>query len=138
TVALDRTPDTSFWTLARDASRQLDTARRPQALRAAALGLAAFAPTTPEAAETAMLAATGADIEITNLGVARFEGSTVTALWGPTMTTQVDGEQIFGVVTQGGVLRMVNTTRTPLDGLVTHIGELLTFACHQRKGMVHE
>lgn len=138
TVTLDRTPDTSFWMLAREAAGQLDVARRPQTLRAGALGLAAFAPTTPEAAEAAMLAATGADIEITNLGVARFEGSTVTAVWGPTMTTQVDGEQILGVVTQGGVLRMVNTTRTPLDGLVTQIAELLTSACHQRTGMVRE
>ncbi|AMM20160.1 hypothetical protein AX769_08260 [Frondihabitans sp. PAMC 28766] len=126
TVTLDRGLGISFWEAARAAAGQLQSARRPQALRAAALGLAQVAPTTPAEAEAAMLAATTADIEITNLGVVEMDQAT--AVWGPTMTTQVENEQILGVVTHGDALRMVNTTRAPIEGLTTHISRALASA----------
>ena len=132
TVVLDPSEETGFWELSRSASAQLGAARHPDTVRASALTLAQLAPTTADEAEEAMLAATTADIEITNLGVTRAStlGQEVHALWGPAMTTQVAGEQILGVVTHGDVLRMVNVTHDPIANLVGNIRSELENACH--------
>lgn len=120
TVVLDPSSGASFWELARSATAQLARAREASTVRASALGLAELAPSTAGEAETMMLAATAADIEVTNLGVA--DGfpaeQQVQALWGPTMTTQVAGEQILGVITHRDVLRMMNLTHDPVSGLL--------------------
>lgn len=120
TVVLEPSSGASFWELARSATAQLARAREASTVRASALGLAELAPSTAGEAETMMLAATAADIEVTNLGVA--DGfpaeQQVQALWGPTMTTQVAGEQILGVITHRDVLRMMNLTHDPVSGLL--------------------
>lgn len=128
-IELERNPATEFWTMARDAAEQLQRARQPHTLRAGALGLAAMAPTTADGAETLMLAATTADIEITNLGVTASPPQSIKALWGPTMTTQVENEHVLGVITHDGVLRMVNTTHNPIQGLVDGIHARIVTAC---------
>ncbi|MBF4616217.1 hypothetical protein [Curtobacterium sp. VKM Ac-1376] len=118
---------TDFWNLARTTTAQLRTARHAAAAGAAALA-AADVP-TPDAAEDAMLAATAADIEITNLGTTE-QAPSAKSVWGPTMTTGVAGEQILGVVTHAGALRMVSTTRTPSSGLTHQIQAQLSTALH--------
>lgn len=130
-VALDQSAGTSFWDLARSAAAQLEAARDPETVRASALMLAQLAPSSADEAEAAMLAATAADIEITNLGVTDTSdaGRGVRALWGPTMTTQVAGEQILGVITHADVLRMANVTHDPVAGLVEDIRRELEAAC---------
>ncbi|MDJ0392437.1 hypothetical protein QMK17_03700 [Rhodococcus sp. G-MC3] len=128
-IHLERTPSATFWVLARDAAEQLERARQPHTLRAGALGLAAIAPTTADDAETLMLTATTADIEITNLGVTAPTHQNIETLWGPTMTTQVENEQILGVITHDGVLRMVNTTHNPIEGLIEGIHANIVDAC---------
>ncbi|BDZ48877.1 hypothetical protein GCM10025867_11180 [Frondihabitans sucicola] len=121
-VDLERVAGEPFWDLARRAHGQLDAARQPATVQATALMIAAATPATPEEAEGAMLAATGADIEITNLGVVDPSAEAeISALWGPTMTTQVDGERILGVVTSGGVLRLVNVTHDPSGDIAADI-----------------
>lgn len=109
---------TATWDLARDATEQLRAARRRA--RATALALASLAPTDAQEAEAAMLAATASDIEITNLGSAA-PASSVVAIWGPTMSTQVRGERILGVVTHAGTLRMTLTSHDHPPGLPADI-----------------
>ncbi|MTH53687.1 peptide synthetase [Bacillus mangrovi] len=130
-VVLDHSTGSGFWDLARSAAAQLKAARNPETIRDSALMLAQLSPSTADDAELAMLAATNADIEITNLGVTTgiAEEGDVLAVWGPTMTTQVAGEQILGVVTHGAVLRMVNVTHDPIAGLVEKISLELEAAC---------
>ncbi|KZZ84980.1 hypothetical protein [Bacillus sp. SJS] len=130
-VVLDHSAGTRFWDLARCATDQLKAARDLETIRDSALMLAQLDPSTADDAEFAMLAATNADIEITNLGVTSGIAveRDVLAMWGPTMTTQVAGEQILGVVTHGDVLRMVNVTHDPIAGLVENISLELEAAC---------
>ncbi len=130
-VLLDQAAGTGFWDLARCANAQLKAERDLKTVRASALMLAQLAPSTAAAAESAMLAATAADIEITNLGVTDVSaaGRDVQTLWGPTMTTQVAGEQVLGVVTHGDVLRMVDVTYDPIARLVENIRRELEVAC---------
>ncbi|MGG3575171.1 hypothetical protein ABES25_21705 [Bacillus gobiensis] len=130
-VVLYHSAGTRFWDLARCATAQLKAARDLETVRGSALMLAQLAPSTAGDTEAAMLAATNADIEITNLGVTSVFAAErdVQALWGPTMTTQVAGEQILGVITHGDVLRMVNVTHDPIAGLVENISRELEAAC---------
>ncbi|WP_051478978.1 hypothetical protein [Arthrobacter sp. H5] len=143
-IVLDYFAEVGFWELARSAAVQLRAARSLGTVRASALMLAQAAPSTADDAEAAMLAATTADIEITNLGVADVtNASGMRAVWGPTMTTQVAGEQILGVVTHGDVLRMVNLTLsrnssgTSAANWTRHAGTPIR-AHHQRRHRVGE
>ncbi|MBB4783178.1 hypothetical protein [Streptomyces rapamycinicus] len=100
----------------------------------------------------ALCAATAADIQITNLGVAHPSGEGpsgeglsgqspsrqspsrqsprgLSALWGPAQITQLRGEHILGVVTVGGRLRMTELTHDPVPGLVAGMGAVLAEAC---------
>ncbi|WP_406073570.1 hypothetical protein [Micromonospora sp. NBC_01638] len=79
--------------------------------------LASLNPADALQAEAAMLAATTADLKITNLGTSEPDTPSAVAFWGPTMTTQVRDERILGVVTHAGSLRMVLTTHSGTRGL---------------------
>ncbi|UQT61252.1 peptide synthetase [Streptomyces durmitorensis] len=121
-----------FWKLARGTRESLARQRTPGALKAAGAALAEHAPTSAEEAEAMMGAATAADIQITNLGVAepwRQSTETLTALWGPGQITQLRGEHVLGVVTVGGRLRMTELTHDPVAGLVGDIAVVLAEAC---------
>ncbi|MBT2486429.1 MULTISPECIES: peptide synthetase [unclassified Microbacterium] len=124
TVALDDPQGRDFWPLAQDATAQLRTGR-VQA-RAAALMLAALQPTDAMEAEAAMLAATDADIEITNLGIFAPRSDAAEAVWGPMMTTQVQGECVLGVVTHGGALRLTLTGHDDIGGLAADVAARLS------------
>jgi hypothetical protein len=119
TVALRASVQTAFWPLAQDATAQLRAARHTA--RNAALGLASLRPADAMEAEAAMLAATTADLEITNLGTSEPNTSSAAAIWGPTMTTQVRDERILGVITHAGSLRLVLTTHGDPTGLPADI-----------------
>ncbi|MFJ8751525.1 peptide synthetase [Streptomyces sp. NPDC102441] len=121
-----------FWKLARGTRESLVRQRAPHALKAAGAQLTEHAPASGEEAEAMMAAATAADIQITNLGVAqpwKHSGSTLTALWGPAQITQLRGEHVLGVVTVGGRLRMTELTHDPVAGLVGDIAAVLAEAC---------
>ncbi|MCK8468730.1 hypothetical protein M0722_16155 [Microbacterium sp. KSW4-16] len=126
TVMLSATAEGDLWSLARRASTQLRSARARAAESVAML--ASLPPGDAAAAEAAMLAATAADLEISNLGVSVDEGSDVPAIWGPTMTTQVRGERILGVLTHGDRLRLTLTTHEQVGTLVAGIVRRLTSA----------
>ncbi|PTA47577.1 hypothetical protein C8054_04150 [Micromonospora sp. RP3T] len=124
TVVLPVPAGSTLWSLAKDATAQLRAAR--EAARDAALMLASLNPADASEAEAAMLAATAADLEITNLGTSEPGGSSAVAIWGPTMTTQVRDERILGVVTHAGSLRLVLTTHGDTRGLPADIAGRLT------------
>ncbi len=108
TVVLHPHAHGSLWPLAQDATAQLRAARDRS--QESALVLASLEAVGPEEAEAAMLAATQADLEITNLGASEVCSTSAVAIWGPTMTTQVQDERVLGVVTHGGRLRLALTT----------------------------
>ncbi|MEV1023106.1 peptide synthetase [Streptomyces sp. NPDC050264] len=121
-----------FWKLARSTRESLMRQRAPHVLQAGAAQLTEHAPASGPEAEAMMAAATAADIQITNLGVAeprRHGAGTLTALWGPAQITQLRGEHVLGVVTVGGRLRMTELTHEPVAGLVGDIGAVLAEAC---------
>ncbi|MET8318889.1 hypothetical protein [Micromonospora sp. NPDC005189] len=124
TVVLRATAHSTLWSLAQDATAQLRAAR--DAARDAALMLASLNPADGAEAEAAMLAATTADLEITNLGVSEPDTPSAVAIWGPTMTTQVHDERILGVVTHAGSLRLVLTSHSETQGLPADIVSRLT------------
>ncbi|MFI2713952.1 hypothetical protein ACH495_27905 [Micromonospora sp. NPDC018662] len=123
-VVLHAPAHSTLWSLAKDATAQLRAAR--EAAREAALMLATLEPADASEAEAAMLAATAADLEITNLGTSEPDTSSAVAIWGPTMTTQVRDERILGVVTHAGSLRLVLTTHGDATGLPADIASRLT------------
>jgi hypothetical protein len=124
TVVLQAPAQSTFWSLAQTASAQLRAAR--DTARQAALMLASLSPADAMEAEAAMLAATTADLEITNLGTSEPGTPSAVAIWGPTMTTQVQNERILGVVTHAGSLRIVLTTHGDTRGLPADIVSRLT------------
>lgn len=87
--------------------------------------LASLDPVGAVEAEAAMLTATDADLEITNLGISNAGTSTAVAIWGPIMTTQVRDERILGAITHGGRLRLVLTTHRDSEALAATIADLL-------------
>ncbi|WP_072801762.1 phthiocerol/phthiodiolone dimycocerosyl transferase family protein [Rhodococcoides yunnanense] len=127
-VVLTSVPQVTFWELARSASSQLADATHIRSIGAAVHTLADHAPTDVDSAEQAMLAATNADIEITNLGVTEQQewDDSVRAVWGPVMSTQVAGERILGVATHLGRLRLALTSHEHVDQLLSGIIDVLT------------
>ncbi|MGW0249149.1 hypothetical protein ACWDYH_21200 [Nocardia goodfellowii] len=120
---------TQFWELADATATQLAAARTGEVIRSSVLALASLGPADPDDAERAMLAATNADIEITNLGVSDTEDVVLAqAIWGPVMSTQVENEQILRVLTHGGRLRMTMTSHAAMAGLLAGIVAQLTAA----------
>lgn len=130
TVTLEDPQGREFWPLAHDATAQLRTGR--DHARAAALILASLHPADAMEAEATMLAATNADIEITNLGVFAPRSDAAEAAWGPIMTTQVQGERILGVVTHGGALRLTLTGHDDVGALAADVAGCLTSQATQQ------
>lgn len=124
TIELGDPTARDLWSLARDATNQLRAGR--STARAAALMLASLHPADAGEAEAAMLAATNADVEITNLGVLETTSDAASAVWGPTMVTQVRHERIIGVVTFDGSLRLTVTGHDDVVGVAAAIGSRLT------------
>ncbi|WP_247197127.1 peptide synthetase [Streptomyces sp. GESEQ-35] len=121
-----------FWARSRHTRASLSRQRTPTALKAGSAALADHSPSSGGEAEAMMTAATAADIQITNLGIAhpgRQSSSVLRALWGPAQITQLRGEHIIGVVTVGGRLRMTGLTHDPVAGLVPEMGAVLADAC---------
>lgn len=119
TVVLHDPSRRDLWSLAADATAQLRSARARA--REMALMLASLQPADALEAEAAMLAATDADIEITNLGVFPPRSDAAEGVWGPVMLTQVAGERVLGALTHGGALRLTLTSHDDIHGLVDEI-----------------
>ena len=53
----------------------------------------------------------------------------LTAIWGPALSTGVDGEQYLGAVTLNGKLHLTNTSSLPISGLLAKIEAILADEC---------
>jgi hypothetical protein len=49
----------------------------------------------------------------------------LTAIWGPALSTGVDGEQYLGAVTLNGKLHLTNTSSLPITGLLSKTESIL-------------
>jgi len=69
------------------------------------------------------------DLLVTNLGRISFRGEhsalRVKALWGPMISSGLNGEQVIGVATLNDVLQLSYTTHQPISGLLTAIEQVL-------------
>jgi hypothetical protein len=52
----------------------------------------------------------------------------LTAIWGPALSTGVDGEQYLGAVTLNGKLHLTNTSSLPITGLLSKTESILAHA----------
>jgi hypothetical protein len=53
----------------------------------------------------------------------------LSAIWGPALSTGVDGEQYLGAVTLNGKLHLTNTSSLPISGLLSKTESILERAC---------
>jgi hypothetical protein len=53
----------------------------------------------------------------------------LTAVWGPALSTGVDGEQYLGAVTVNGKLHLTNASSLPISGLLSRMEAILSRAC---------
>jgi hypothetical protein len=53
----------------------------------------------------------------------------LTAIWGPALSTGVDGEQYLGAITVNGKLHLTNTSSRPISGLFSRMEAILGRAC---------
>lgn len=113
----------SFWDQARAASDALQDPRSASNIAAASAAVQQHIPPDVDAATAlAVMATFGYDIAVSNLGVVEFQRVGAihpTALWGPALLCQAEGEQVIGVTTFGGKLRMVACSYTPTDTLLS-------------------
>lgn len=56
----------------------------------------------------------------------------LTAMWGPALSTGVDGEQYLGALTLNGKLHLTNTSSLPISGLFSRMESVLARACLTR------
>lgn len=103
---------TPFWEQARATTAHLRVARSARGIRAAATDLEQMITVDAETADAEELFSRTSpwDIMITNLGVRNLDGVgplRPTAVWGPVVVSQTDGEYLTGVTTYEGRLRMV-------------------------------
>ncbi|OBI37113.1 condensation domain-containing protein [Mycobacterium colombiense] len=103
---------TPFWEQARATTAQLGVARSAPGIRSASLALEQMITPDAETADAEELFSRISpwDIMVTNLGVQNLDGANPlrpTAVWGPVVLSQTDGEYLTGVTTYEGRLRMV-------------------------------
>lgn len=122
---------------------QLNVARRPAVVLAAAKMLKDHLASTPDEAVAGMLAMTRVDAMLTNLGIVELKETTmndvidregvnfppVISLRALAMSTEISGEQVVGALTYRGQLRLTNTSHEPVPGLLERVAqELHVFA----------
>jgi hypothetical protein len=74
------------------------------------------------------------EVIISNIGRLNFDGRLgdlhLRSVWGMSLMTGCDDEQIVGVVTLNGQLHMTYTSQTSIPSLLPAIEQLLRGACH--------
>jgi hypothetical protein len=121
-----------FWGLAREIRQHISSAHSLKQLAAMSSGMAAATAQVSRVEEAvgAMVSFANYDLMISNLGdLGRYEevrgraDVRITDLFGPTMATQIAGEQILALSTFDGRLRTTITTRNPIRGFLGRLRE---------------
>lgn len=103
---------TPFWDQARATTAPLEVARSARGIRTASLAVQMAMPIGAEAghAEDLFSRVCPFDMLVSNLGVQNLSGVgplRPTAIWGPVVQSQTEGEHVSGITTYEGRLRMV-------------------------------
>jgi len=117
-----------FWSMARDTTEHLRSARDRGSVQAVATAMTGGVPYASQVAEAALTAELSTDVELSNLGVVdlpRGGPTEVVAVDGPLLATQISGQQTIGAVTFRGQLRMTNLSYTPVPGLLEDITSII-------------
>jgi hypothetical protein len=127
---------TPFWEQTRATTAHLRVARSAREIRAAATGLEQIITVDAETADAEELFSRTSpwDIMITNLGVQNLDGAgplRPTAVWGPVVLSQTDGEYLTGVTTYEGRLRMVTCGYNVPASFLKGVGEALMAALEE-------
>ena len=124
--------DGSLWEQARAVTGALAGPRSAPGVVAASGAIQQFVPVDADgAAAWAVMAPLGYDLLISNLGVIDIDPSASlrpTALWGPVMLCQAEGEDVIGVTTFDDRLRIVVTSYRPTADLSVGIRRALSDA----------
>ncbi|MGV0160287.1 condensation domain-containing protein [Mycobacterium colombiense] len=127
---------TSFWEQARATTAHLNAARSARAIRTTTDALEQVIPIDADTddAEHLFSRISPWDVMVTNLGVQNLDGATAlrpTAVWGPVVLSQTDGEYLTGVTTYEGRLRMVTCGYSVPDTFLKCVGDALMAAVEE-------
>ncbi|ORW96538.1 hypothetical protein AWB92_06195 [Mycobacterium sp. IEC1808] len=119
-----------FWTQARAVNGQLNFAKSDAGVLMGTELVEQRLPTDAgcDAAERFFCTTLPFELLITNLGVQHLTESGPVrprAIWGPIVLAQIEREQVIGVITYGGRLRMVCCGHTPTPGFLHNVRERL-------------
>ncbi len=116
-----------FWALARSLQQQLTPFQTAEAMATTFAGIGSLLAANPDSQSLAHAFAEkyGYEVMLSNLKTVEFPASTdgliVEAIWGPTLTYGIEGEQTIGVVTFNGALHLSHISSTPVIGLLAAI-----------------
>jgi hypothetical protein len=124
-----------LWDQARAVGSQLAMARSAAGVSAASIALRQLVPDEIDSTSAVdlLMNSLGYDLLLTNLGALDIERSgpiQPTAVWGPLLLCQVEGEQITGIATFGGRARMVVCSYTPNEDFLPAVRRHLTSVLH--------
>ena len=135
TVTVDDRPrGAPFWHAAREVKASLAPAQTLAAVVQETKALDAFMSSNPSVEDAAgflshMLAF---DVLLSNLGrepvASTYDGFALKALWGPIVSSGFADDQVVGVCTQGGVLRLTQASYTVMPGLLDEVSAVLSEA----------
>jgi hypothetical protein len=120
----------TLWELARTTSAQLTQGRAESMTRFISALMEQMIPSDAEhdTVKNMFTAGNSYELFISNLGRLDIPENALIrpiAIWGPVMLTQLQGEQVVGVATLHGQLRLVNTSHAPIPNFLALIQDLL-------------
>src|SRR5215470_14445431 len=128
-----------FWDLARYCKAAVLPAQSREGAKGIAeqlVGLLETGP-TPAGVSDFMHAQFASNGSLSSIGAipysTRARDIELTAIWGPALSTGVDGEQYLGAVTLNGKLHLTNTSSLPISGLLSTMESVLARACLARE-----
>jgi hypothetical protein len=120
-----------FWNLARKVKADIEPTKTREGVEAVLSAIRAFLRDEPDVKAVADCAAVAFanELELTNLGSLPF-GDTyghlkLNYLWGPYVLPRFENMQVIGVATVNGTLCLVQTSYTPIVGLLEEMQALL-------------
>jgi hypothetical protein len=120
----------NFWDVARATGAQLIQGRAEATTRFVLALTEQLIPTDADhaAARNFLMGGSSFELFISNLGMLEtLDSSSVrlTAIWGPILLTQSQGESVLGVATLNGQLRLVSASHAPIPNFLTLIQDSL-------------
>ncbi|OCB35416.1 peptide synthetase [Mycobacterium malmoense] len=126
-----------FWEQARATTAHLDVARSARGIRTASQAVSAMITVDAEVDHAEELFGRVCPFEmiVTNLGVQNLDGSgplRPTAVWGPIVQSQTEGEYVTGIATYAGRMRMATCGYSVPATFLKSVGDALAAAVQER------